>query len=559
MTAPVGGHDVRRLIAIARPAAGRLTLAATAGAAAMLASVGLTATAAWLIARASQQPPVLTLTAAVVAVRFFGVARPVLRYVERLVSHDAAFRVLADLRAGVYEQLVPLTPARLGARRRGELLAGVVSDVVAVEDLQLRVVQPVAVAALVSAVGVAVAAWVLPSFAVVLAVTLGVAGVVAPLTAALVSRRAAAVAAPGRAALSAAVVDLLEGAPDLTAMGAVPHHLREIERLDAQVTAAARRVAWSAGLGAGLAAVAAGAAVWGSAVVGTAAVRSGDLAGTMLAVVVLVPLAIFEALVPLPQAAVLFGHVRSAAHRLFALLDAEPAVTEPPVPLPPPAPPYDLRLHGVRVRWADDLPLVLDGLSLSLPPGRSIAVVGESGSGKSTLAALLLRFLPAEEGTVLLGGSDLQQLASDDVRKVVGLVADDAHLFASTLRANLALARPGAPDAELVDGLRRAHLGDWYDGLPAGLDTLLGQRGALVSGGERRRIALARALLADQPVLVLDEPTEGLDEATAEAVVRDILEATPDRAVVLLTHRTEGLDLVDEVHELRSGRLERLR
>ena len=202
---------------------------------------------------------------------------------------------------------------------------------------------------------------------------------------------------------------------------------------------------------------------------------------------------------------------------------------------------------------------MLDGLSLRLPPGRSIAVVGESGSGKSTLAALLLRFLRAEEGTVLLGGSDLQQLASDDVRKVVGLVADDAHLFASTLRANLALARPGAPDAELVDGLRRAHLGDWYDGLPAGLDTLLGQRGALVSGGERRRIALARALLAGQPVLVLDEPTEGLDEATAEAVVRDILEATPDRAVVLLTHRTEGLDLVDEVHELRSGRLERLR
>ena len=199
---------------------------------------------------------------------------------------------------------------------------------------------------------------------------------------------------------------------------------------------------------------------------------------------------------------------------------------------------------------------MLDGLSLSLPPGRSVAVVGESGSGKSTLAALMLRFLVAEEGHVLLGGRELAGLASDDVRSVVGLVADDAHLFASTLRANLELARPGAQDAELVDGLRRAHLGDWYDGLPAGLDTPWAGAGR----GLRRRTAAHRPgprAPGRQPVLVLDEPTEGLDEETAEAVVRDILQATPDRAVVLLTHRTEGLDLVDEVHELRSGRLHR--
>ena len=558
MTAGTGGDDLRRLASAARPVRGRLGAAVAAGTGAMLASIGLTATAAWLIARASERPPVLALGVAVVAVRFFGVARPVLRYAERLLSHDGALQVLGDLRAGVYAQLIPLTPARLGATGRGDLLARVVSDVDAAQDLQLRVVHPVAVAALVSAGCVGLAVAVLPSWAMVLAATFALAGVVAPVVAATVSRRAAALIAPGRAALAAAVVDLVDGAPDLIAMGAAPASLREIERLDTQATAAARRVAWCAGLGAGLASLAAGAAVLGSAVVGTSAVRSGALPGTVLAVLVLVPLTAFESLAALPPAAVLLTHVRTAARRLFALLDAEPAVTEPPTPLPPPAPPYGLDLRGVRARWARDLPPVLDGLSLTLPPGRSVAVVGESGSGKSTLAALMLRFLVAEEGHALLGGRELGGLASDDVHRVVGLVADDAHVFASTLRANLELARPGAEDAELVDALRRAHLGGWYDALPAGLDTALGRGGRTVSGGEQRRLALARVLLADQPVLVLDEPTEGLDEETAEAVVRDLLQASPHRTVVLLTHRTEGLDLVDEVHELRSGRLHRL-
>jgi len=529
-----------------------------AGAGALLAGVGLTATAAWLIARAAEQPPVLALTVAVVAVRFFGVARPVLRYVERLVCHDAALRATGDLRAAVFAGLVRLTPARLGARGRGDLLAGVVSDVTAVEDLTLRVLEPVAVAAVVSATCVAVAAQILPSFGAVLLVVMVVAGIAAPATSALASRRALAALAPRRAALSAAVVALLAGAPDLIAMGAAERSLRSVDELDSLVTAVARRAAWSAGLGSAVGVGAAGAAVWGSAVVGTSALRAGDLRGTALAVVVLMPLAAFEALVPLPSAAVLLAHGRRAAQRLVAVLDAEPAVAEPSNPVPLPGPPYDVVLRDVRAGWPGGAPAVFDGLCLSVPAGRHVAVVGESGSGKSTLAALLLRFVCAESGQTLLAGCDLRRLSGDDVRRAVGLVADDAHVFGSDLRANLALARPGAPDARLVDALRAAALGTWYDGLPDGLDTFLGQGGTTVSGGERRRIALARALLADPPVLVLDEPTEGLDEATAEAVMRDLLRSARGRTVLLLTHRTEGLDLVDEVHELRSGRLTRV-
>jgi len=354
------------------------------------------------------------------------------------------------------------------------------------------------------------------------------------------------------------VVDLLEGAPDLIAMDAAAGTLHSIDELDAQVTAVARRAAWSTGLGSAVAVGVTGAAVWGSTVVGVSAVRSGDLRGTLLAVVVLLPLAAFEALAPLPQAAVLLTNARRAARRLFALLDAEPAAPDPALPSPLPGPPYDVVLRNVRAGWPG-APAVLDGLCLSLPAGRHVAVVGESGSGKSTLAALLLRFLCAQDGSTLLAGCDLRRLAGDDVRRVVGLVADDAHIFGSDLRANLALARPEASDGQLVSALRQAHLGDLYDDLPEGLATFLGQGGSTVSGGERRRIALARALLARQPVLVLDEPSEGLDEATAEAVVRDLLCSARGRTVVLLTHRTEGLDLVDEVLELRSGRLSRLR
>ena len=558
MTAPARPEDLLRLLGAMRSARGRLSLGVAAGAGALMAGIGLTATAAWLIARAAEQPPVLALTVAVVAVRFFGVSRPVLRYVERLLCHDAALRATGDLRAAVFAGLVPLTPTRLAARRRGDLLAGVVSDVGAVEDLTLRVLEPVAVAAVVSATCVAVAAQILPSFGLVLLAAMVVAGVAAPVTSALASRRALAALAPRRAALSTAVVDLLEGAPDLIAVGAAERTLRSIDELDSLVTAVARRAAWSAGLGSAVGVGAAGTAVWGSAVVGASAVRSGDLRATLLAVVVLLPLAAFEALVPLPSAAVLLAHARRGARRLLALLDAEPAAADPSSPFPLPGPPYDLVLRDVRVGWPGG-PAVLDGLCLSVPAGRHVAVIGESGSGKSTLAALLLRFLCAQSGQTLIAGCDVRRLSGDDVRRVVGLVADDAHIFGSDLRANLALALPGASDVQLVTALRDAFLGEWYDSLPQGLDTFLGEGGSRVSGGERRRIALARALLADSPVLVLDEPTEGLDEATAEGVMTDLLRSARGRTVLLLTHRTEGLDLVDEVLELRSGRLSRAR
>lgn len=532
----------------------RLALGAVLGAAALTAGVGLTTTAGWLIARAAQRPDEYALALAIVAVRFFGIARPVLRYLERLISHDAAFRMLGELRARVYERLASAFPLRR-AWRKGDALTAVVADVDAVEELWLRVLEPAAVALLVSACCVSVAAYLLPSAAAALAAGLLCAGVLAPLASSTASRRAQARLAPARAALTAATVDLLDGAPDLIAAGAMANELDRVEALDRELTAIARRTAWAAGLGAGLTSLAAGASVYLSALLGISAVHDGTLAPVLLVVVVVLPLSACESTAPLPAAATLLPRMRQATSRLRDLISAEPAVVDPPSPAPLPPGPYRLELLDVHVRWNDAGPLVLDRLNLTLEPGRRVAVTGASGAGKSTLAALLLRFIEPCGGAVLLGGTDVRALAADDVRRVIGFVADDAHVFASSLRENLRIAAPEATDAELVEAMRRVRLDAWYETLPQRLDTWLGEGGALVSGGERRRIALARALLADQPILILDEPTEALDPATAEAVAADLLDAASGRSVLLLTHRPEGLGLVDEVLTLENGRL----
>jgi len=548
-------RTLARAARIARPAASRLALGALAGAGALASACALTATAGWLIVRASQRPEEFALALAVVGVRLFGISRPLLRYLERLACHDAALRLLGDLRAKVYEHVIPLAPARLHAYRRGDLLAGLVADVDAVQDLWLRVIEPVAVAALVSLFAVGLAASLMPAAAAALAVGFACAGVLATLAAAACSRRAQQRLAPARAALTAATLDLLRGAPDLIACGAARAEIERVEALDAELDRIAARCARAAGIGSALAALGTGIAVWGCAWVADSARWTGHLAGPALAVVVLLPLAAFEALAPLPGAAVLVAHVRNAAARLFALLDAQPAVAEPTVSQPLPQGPYTIALHDVHARWSDDSPLVLDGVNLILEPGRRVAITGASGCGKSTLGALLLRFLDPCAGSVTIGGVDVRRLSVDDVRGVIGHVADDTHLFHSDLRENLRLASAEAADADLVDALRRAGLGPWFAALPDGLATWLGERGGTLSGGERRRIALARALLADQPILVLDEPTEGLDPASAEAAVAELLDAASGRTVIMLTHRPEGLDLVDEVLTLADGRL----
>lgn len=546
---------ILRLLKLARPARGRLVIAVVFGVLALGSGVGLMATSAWLISRAAQHPPVLTLMVAIVAVRAFGLGRGVFRYIERLAGHDATFRILADLRARVYERLERLAPGGLPSFRGGDLLNRLVADVDAVQDLFLRVLLPCTVAAVVGGASVGLAWALLPSAGAVLLFTLLLAGVVAPWLSAAIARRAERQTTDLRGELTSHVVDTLQGAPELIAYGAAPAHLTEATRLDRDFTRATARSAATAGAGTAISALAGGLAVWGGLAVGVPAVRSGTLDGVLLAVVVLLPLAAFEVVAGLPLAAQYMERVRRSATRIFAILDSPEPVNDPADPTPPPAAPYTLSVENLRARWTPTGPYALNGISVDLTPGRRCAIVGPSGSGKTTLTAVLLRFLEPAGGRATLNGVDLRALTGDDVRQVIGLCAQDAHLFDSTIGENVRLARPAATDAEIRDALHRARLLDWVDALPRGLDTHVGEHGAQVSGGQRQRIALARALLADFPVLLLDEPAEHLDIATADALTADLLTATEGRTTLLVTHRLAGLDAVDEIIVLDEGRV----
>ncbi|MEV0121755.1 thiol reductant ABC exporter subunit CydD [Streptomyces sp. NPDC050703] len=535
----------------------QLGLALLLGSLALGSAVGLMATSGWLISRASEQPPVMYLMIAVTATRAFGIGRAVFRYAERLVSHDAVLRMLADTRVAVYRRLERLAPAGLRTARRGDLLSRLVADVDALQDYWLRWLLPVSAAALVGTGAVGFTAWLLPEAGAVLAAGLLVAGVGVPLLSGAVARRAERRLAPARGTLATRVTDLLTGTAELTVAGALGRRTAKAAEADAELTRIASRQAGATALGNGLGALATGLTVAAAALVGVQAVRDGRLDGLALAVVVLTPLAAFEAVIGLPLAVQYRQRVRRSAERVYEVLDAAEPVPEPAAPAEAPVTPFPLRVEALHARHAGqslDTP-ALAGVSLTLERGRRIAVVGPSGSGKTTLAQVLLRFLGAYEGTYSLGGTDAATLDGDTVRRMVGLCAQDAHIFDSSVRENLLLAKKDATDAELRAALARARLDGWADSLPQGLDTLVGEHGARLSGGQRQRLALARALLADFPVLVLDEPAEHLDLPTADALTADLMAATEGRTTLLITHRLAGLDAVDEVIVLDGGRV----
>ncbi|WP_055568267.1 thiol reductant ABC exporter subunit CydC, partial [Streptomyces atriruber] len=559
---PAGSPSRVGVLARVRDAAqarrGQLALALLLGSLALASAVGLMATSGWLISRASEQPPVMYLMIAVTATRAFGIGRAVFRYAERLVSHDAVLRMLADTRVAVYRRLERLAPAGLRGARRGDLLSRLVADVDALQDYWLRWLLPASAAAVVGAGAVGFTAWLLPEAGAVLAAGLLAAGVGVPLVSGAVARRAERKLAPARGALATRVADLLTGTAELTVAGALKRRTAKAGEADAELTRIASRGATATALGDGLGALVTGLTVAGAAFVGVQAVHDGRLDGVALAAVVLTPLAAFEAVMGLPLAVQYRQRVRKSAERVYEVLDAPAPVPEPAEPAEPaqaPQTPFPLRVEGLHARHEGQDRDALAGVGLTLEQGRRIAVVGPSGSGKTTLAQVLLRFLGAHEGTYTLGGTDAAALDGDTVRGMVGLCAQDAHIFDSSVRENLLLAKKDATDEELRDALERARLDGWAYALPDGLDTLVGEHGARLSGGQRQRLALARALLADFPVLVLDEPAEHLDLPTADALTADLLAATEGRTTLLITHRLAGLDAVDEVLVLDAGRV----
>ena len=546
-------QTVRRLLGLAHVAPWRVGLTVLLGVLAVAFGVGLMTAAGYLISRAAEHPPILSLTVTIVLVRFFGLARPLVRYLERLAGHDLALRSLAHIRTTFYRRLEPLAPAGLESYRSGELLGRMVADVDSLQGLYLRGLGPPIVALAVGSLCVGLAASVDPAAGLVLAAGLVASGLAVPVLAGRLTRRAGSRQVTARADLTSRLVEGLRGAPELVVYGRETDTLAGIRRVDAELARLGRRDALVAGLADALGVIVAGLTVAGVLAVAVAAHDSGALDRVLVATLALLALASFEAVTPLPAAARELSATLAAGRRVLDVTDRAPAVRDPAAPLPAPPPAAAVALEGVTARYATGEHAALERFDLRLDPGRRVALVGPSGAGKTTVANLLFRFLDPEEGAVTIAGRDAREYRQEDVRGIFALAGQDAHLFNTTIRENLRLARPAASDTELRKALERARIDEWVGTLPDGLDTRVGEMGGALSGGQQQRLVLARALLADRPVLVLDEPTAHLDAVTAERLMDDVLAATSGQTILLITHRPEGLDQMDEVVVLAAG------
>ncbi len=544
---------LRPLLRLANVPRWRLAWAVTLGALTVVFGVGLMASAGYLISRAAERPPILSLMLAIVAVQAFGLGRPIVRYLERLASHDMALRMLGRVRTRFYERIEPLAPAELDCYREGDLLSRMVADVDAQQNLYLRGLEPALVALVAGAVSVGAAAAFLPAAGVMLAAGLLAAGLLVPAASGWLGARARRRQAGARGALSAELVELMRGAPEAVAFGADQAALARVRAADHTLVKLARRDALAAGAGDGLGLIVAGLTVAGVLALAVSASAQGHLARVLIATLALLALASFEAVTPLGAAARELFATLAAGRRLLELTGSEAAVHDPAVPAAAPSWPFALALEDVRARYPRQPRPALDAVSLRLQAGERVALVGPSGAGKTTIVNLLLRFLDPEEGKVTLAGRDLREFDQEDVRGLIAVAGQDSHLFSASIRDNVRLPRGDASDWDVEQALRRARIWDWIHQLPDGVDTLVGEEGRELSGGQRQRIVLARALLAAAPVLVLDEPTAHLDPATATELVRDVFSAAPEQTVLLITHRDEGLELVDRVVRLPAG------
>lgn len=533
-----------------------MMLAAAVAGATVLASVALMGLAGWFIASmaiAGATTGMMNYFLPAAAIRLFAIVRTGGRYAERLLSHEATFRLLAGLRLWLFLRLEPLAPAQLQTRRGADLAGGLQADVDVLQHAYLRLASPIAVAVACGTAIVAVVAALHPPTALALAVLLVSSGAVVP---AVVRRTTAAPGAEAvrtRAAVRVATVDLLQGLVDLRVAGAVERRIGVIGEIGTGLVDAQRRVAAVGAVAEAAVGLAAGLALWSAALLATIGAAAGAIAPSLVPALALAAFAAFEATAPLPAALERWGEVAAAARRLFALADRTPAMvagSTSPVPRD-----GSLVFSSVRLRYAPDAVLALDGLDLQIPDGRHVAILGPSGAGKSSIGRLLLRFWEYE-GEIRLGGHDLRSYRADDLRQIVGVATQDAHLFSASIRDNLLMAAPAAETAAMEQALAVAQLAEFVRALPEGMDTWIGEGGARLSAGQARRLVLARTLLRNPRILVLDEPTENLDTRTAGRLLASLSSASANRTVIMITHDPRAAaEFSDEIVHMAGGRV----
>ena len=549
-------YPLIRLLGLISPFAGWIGLAVLLGAATIGSSVGLMATSAYIISAAALHPSIADLQLAIVGVRLFGIARGVFRYLERYISHQVTFRLLARWRVWFYQALEPLAPARLLGYRGGDLLSRAIGDIAELENFYVRALAPPLVAVVVASAAAIYLYSFSPNLAITLLAFLLAGGLGVTWLVRWLGKGAGNKLVDVRGALSAALVDGIQGMADLLVYGSAHQHKDMLVSLSQQYAAVQQRMAWLGGFQSALSLMTANLAAWAILVQSIGLVTGGKVAGVYLAVLVLVALTSFEAVAPLPLAAQYLGSNLAAARRLFQIAAEQPAVQDPIQPAPSPES-YEVEVNHLRFAYpgGGQVQHVLDGVSFSLHPGAKLAVVGPSGSGKTTLVHLLLRFWDYEEGSIRLAGRDLRSYRQEDVRRLISLVSQDTYLFNATVRENLLIARPAAIEADLIQAARQAQIHDFIQSLPDGYDTWVGEQGYNLSGGERQRLAIARALLKDAPLLVLDEPTADLDTLTERQVLDALYPLMAAHTTLVITHRLVGLEAMDEILVLERGRV----
>ena len=552
---------LRRMLTLLRTPWRRVALAVTFGVLALGAAIGLAAVSAWLIARASQRPLILDLTVAVVAVRALGISRGVFRYFDRLFSHDVALRGVAQLREETYRRLASAPSQVTIGLRRGDLLARFGADVDAIGDFVVRALMPLFSALIVGVGSVVLIGVFSPRTALVLGLMLLLTGTISPVASALAAWRSEQDTVEARAHVAAATMSVVDTADELRVSRRLNSTLSELAGAEKDLRTALRRASWPAAIAPALNTIAMGASVVAALVIGGREVGAGGLTPVLLAVIVLTPLAVFEAVDALPAAAVQTLHSAAAARRLEEVLTSSPAAADD---LPGVrqgeanvTAPASIRAENLAIGYPGSDP-VLNGLNFELVPGQTLAIVGASGVGKTTLLATLAGLLPPLAGTVELRGQPTGALAGGEAAKTAVFTAEDAHIFDTTILENLRVARGDVTEAQAVQALAAAGLADFLAGLPEGVHTRLGENATMVSGGERRRLLLARALCSPAPFMLLDEPGEHLDNETADALTAHMLglahapsaDGSPKRGVIVVTHRPQSVADADDVVRL---------
>jgi len=532
-----------------------MTAAVVLGAFTVLASVGLMSTSGYLIARAAQMPPVLDLMLAIVAVRFFGIARGAVRYCERMVSHDLTFRILLRLRCWLYEKLEPIIPSHC-TYHSGDLLSRLISDVETLQNLYLRVASPLIVAGLVTGIAL-LGLWFLdPALAIILLCGSVICGVLLPQMAMRLATGVGSRQVMVRHRFQQQLVDSLAGMEDMLALGIERFRDSKHRRATNQMTRLQSRQAQISALFSFLGSVVTWTTVISSLLVAIPKIHTGEFPGLLLAAAAFGVLASFEAVQALPAALQHLEQSGESSRRIYEVIESpRVSLAEPAGPLVLPDRP-SFAFRNVTFSFPGSLRPAVKDISFELPFGKRTVILGPSGAGKSTIVHLLCRFADPQVGAVLLGNRALPAYSIQAVRAQLAVVLQRPHIFNASIRENLLLARPDAADSELMDALDKVSLASFVKDLPQGLGTIAGSEGLRLSGGQRQRLALAQALLKDAPVLILDEATANVDFETERRILDSVYEFTADRSLVVITHRREALLRADAVLALRDGRME---